>query len=144
MRILSRILLILFLSESVAGSDATITFCDLVRNPEKFNGKEVTIRATYHYGFEWSQLYCLDCLDKGRAWLEIPNDIDEGSEKALKRTPKDAGIVNLTVSGTFMSGSIYGHLNGYKYKVVAKKISNVAVIVKGMKTLAEEKEAEKR
>jgi hypothetical protein len=144
MRVLIRVVLILLLSESVAGSDATVSFCDLVRNPEKFNGREVTIRATYHYGFEWEQLYCLDCLDKGKAWLEISDDIDDASQKALRRTPKGAGIVNLTVSGIFMSGSTYGHLNGYRYKFVAKKISNVAVIIKGMKTLAEEKAAEKR
>src|SRR5260370_21271812 len=103
MRILSRILIVLFLSGTVAGSDATITFCDLVRNPEKFNGKEVTIRATYHYVFEWQQLYCLACLDKCRAWLEISADIDEASEKALKHAPTDASILNLTVLGTLAS-----------------------------------------
>jgi len=143
MRILSRVLLILFLSESVADSDARISFCDLVRNPGKVNGKEVTIRATHRYGFEWEELYCLDCLDKGKAWLEIPADIDDASQKALKRAPKGAGIINLTVSGTFMSGSTYGHLNGYRYKFVAKKITDVSVILKGMKSPAEEKEAEK-
>jgi hypothetical protein len=144
MRILRRVLLILILSESVAGSDATVSFCDLVRNPEKFKGKDVTIRATHRYGFEWTELYCLDCLDKGKAWLEIPADIDDASQKALKRAPKGAGIVNLTVSGTFVSGSTYGHLNGYRYKFVAKEISNVSAVLKGMKSPEEEKEAEKR
>jgi len=144
MRILSRILLILLLSGTVAGSESSITFCDLVRNPEKFNGKEVTVRATHRYGFEWEELYCLDCLDKGKAWLEISDDIDDSSQKALKRAPKGAGIVNLTVSGTFVSGSTYGHSNGYRYKFVARKISNVSVILKGMKSAAEEQTAEKR
>jgi hypothetical protein len=144
MRILSRVLLILFLSQAVAGSDTKVSFCDLVQNPEKFNGKEVTVRATYRYGFEWEQLYCLDCLDKGKAWLEIPADIDDASEKAMKQAPKGAGIVNLTIQGTFMSGGTYGHLNGYRYQFVAKEISNVAVVLKGMKSLAEEKEAEKQ
>ncbi|HKV60592.1 MAG TPA: hypothetical protein VJO16_01655 [Candidatus Acidoferrum sp.] len=144
MRILSRILLILFLSETVAGSDAAVSFCDLVRNPERFNAKEVTIRATYRYGFEWEELYCLDCLDKGKAWLEIPADIDDASRKALKRAPKGAGIVDLTVIGTFMSGNTYGHSNGYQHKFVAKEISDVAVIVKGMKSPAEEKQGEKQ
>jgi hypothetical protein len=144
MRTLSRILLILFLTETVAGSDARVSFCDLVRNPERFKGKEVTVRATYRYGFEWEELYCLDCLDKGKAWLEIPADIDDASEKALKRAPKGAGIVNLTVSGIFESGSTYGHSNGYRYKFVARKISDAAVIVKGSKSPAQEKEAEKQ
>jgi hypothetical protein len=143
MRILSGVLLILFLSGSVADPDARVTFCDLVRNPEEFNGKEVTIRATHRYGFEWEELYCLDCLEKGKAWLEIPVDIDNSSQQALKRAPKGAGIINLTVTGTFMSGSTYGHSNGYRHKFVAKRISDVSVILKGMKSPEEEKEAEK-
>jgi len=144
MRNLSRILFILFLSETVAGSGPAVSFCDLVRNPEKFNTKEVTIRATYRYGFEWEELYCLDCVDKGKAWLEISADIDDASQKALERAPKGAGIVNLTVSGTFMSGSTYGHSNGYRYKFVAKEIRDVSVVLKGMKSPAEETEAEKK
>jgi hypothetical protein len=120
-----------------------VTFCELVRNPELYNGKEVTVRATYKYGFEWQMLYCLDCLDKGKAWLEIPSELDDASRKALKRAPKGAGTINLTVEGIFMSGSTYGHQNMYHYKFVARKISDVAVVIKGMKTLADEEEAEK-
>jgi hypothetical protein len=33
-------------------SEPSTTFCDLLRNPEKYNGKEVTVRATWRYGFE--------------------------------------------------------------------------------------------
>ena len=119
-----------------------VTFCDLVRNPEKYNGQEVRIRATWRYGFEWSQLYCLECLDKGKAWLEMHPDLDEASERSLKRAPK-AGIVNLTVRGVFLSGDTYGHQNAYCYKIVASKISDVAVIWKGTKP-GKEQEAERR
>ena len=144
MRILTPILVAFLLSQAVAGLENPVAFCDLVRSPERFNGKEVTVRATYHYGFEWRQLYCLDCLDKGPAWLEIPYDLDDASEKALKRLPEGAGIVNITVQGTFMGRGSYGHLGGYHYQLVAKKITNVAVIVKGMKPIAEEEAAEKK
>jgi hypothetical protein len=109
-----------------------------------FNGKEFTIRATYRYGFEWQQLYCLACLDKGKAWLEISNDMDSASEKALKHAPKNAGIVNLTVTGIFMSGSTYGHLNGYRYKFVANKVRNISIVSRGMRSPAEERAAEER
>jgi hypothetical protein len=125
-------------------SDPPTTFCDLLRNPEKYNGKEVTVRATWRYGYEWSQFYCLDCLDKGRAWLEMPFDLDDASMKALRRTPKGAGIVNLTVEGVFMSGGRFGHLNGYPYQLVARRVSKVAIVLSGMKGPAKEKEAEKR
>ena len=119
-------------------------FCDLLRNPEKYNGSEVTVRATWRYGYEWSQFYCLDCLDKGKAWLEMPYERDEASSKTLRAIPKGAGIVNVTVRGVFMSGGHFGHLNGYPYQIVARQVSNVAIVLKDMKNMAKEKEAEKQ
>jgi hypothetical protein len=44
----------------------------------------------------------------------------------------------------FMSGGHYGHENGYRYQFVANKVTNVAVVIKGMKTLQEEQTAEKQ
>lgn len=120
-----------------------VSFCDLVRHPELYRGKEVTVRATHKYGFEWSELYCLDCLDKGKAWLGFTHDLDDTSERALKRVPKYAGIVNLTVHGTFHGPGGYGHLNGYRYEFVADKVSSVVVISKGMKPVEEERRLER-
>jgi len=120
-----------------------VNFCDLIRNPEAYDGKTITVRATYRYGFEWSELYCLECLDKGKAWLELPSTLDDASTKQLKLTPKGAGIVNLTVTATFESGGHFGHM-GYRYKFVASQIADVAVLSKGMKSIAEEKGVEQR
>ena len=125
-------------------SETQVNFCDLVKNPQLYNGKEVTVRATYKYGFEWQFLYCLSCLDGGKAWLEIADDLDDASVKALKRAPKGAGTINLTVQGVFLSGRTYGHLNGYRYQLVAKRVSNIAVLIKGMKSPDEEKKAEQQ
>jgi hypothetical protein len=58
--------------------------------------------------------------------------------------PKGAGIVNLTVVGIFHFGKSYGHLNGYRYELIAQEIGDVAVIQKGMKDIAEEKKAEQQ
>lgn len=143
MKVRTRVIAASFLAMNLY-SQSPLSFCDLVRNPETYNGKEVTVRATYRYGFEWQQLYCLDCLDKGRAWLELPNDPDDSLLKDLRRAPKGAGIVNLTVQGTFKSGGSFGHLNGYRYEFTARKISNVAVVSKGMKDIGEEEKAEKK
>jgi len=41
--------------------------------------------------------------------------------------------------GVFMGGGKYGHLNAYPYQFVTRKISNVAVVIKGMKSRDEEK-----
>ena len=132
----------------VAGSgysQSAVTFCDLVRNPDKYNGQDVSVRATYRYGFEWQELYCLDCKDKGKAWLEVPFDLDDPAIRPLRRAPKGAGIVNLTLQGVFVSGNHYfGHMGMYPYKFVVHKITDVAVVSKGMKPIADEEKAEKQ
>lgn len=143
MKLLTAVIIILFLTCGVH-SQSPITFCDLVRNPEKYTGKQVTVRATYRYGFEWSELYCLDCLDQGKVWLDMPIELEDTSAKTLKKLPKGAGIVNLTVQGVFVSGSTFGPSNSYRYKIEPSKISDVVVLQKGMKSPKEEKDIEKR
>jgi hypothetical protein len=123
---------------------SSVTLCDLLRSPEKHNGEEVRVRATYRYGFEVSQLYCLDCADKGKVWLQIPTDLGNASERSLRKLPEGAGIVNLTVQGVFSSGETYGHENGYRYQIVADKISEVKVLQKGIKSRQEQETVEKR
>jgi len=142
MRLLTSIIVFFVLTGRI-NPQSPVTFCDLVRNPDKYNGKEVIVRATYRYGFEWSELYCLDCLDQGKTWLDRTVDLEDTSARSLKKMPKGAGIVNLTVQGVFVSGGAFGHENGYHYKIVAHKISDVAVIQTGMKSQAEEERAEK-
>jgi hypothetical protein len=140
---INRVLIVCLLAIT-AQSQTAVSFCDLVRNPEQYDGKTVTVRATYKYGFEWQQFYCLDCLDRGKAWLELPDDLDQVSSKALKRAPKGAGIVNLTAEGVFMGRGNFGHMNGYHYKFVAHQVRDVVVVLKGMKRPAEEEKAQKR
>ena len=78
------------------------SFCELLRNPEKYNGQEVTARATWRYGFEWSQFYGLACLEKGRACLEVPTNLDDASTKALGLIPK--GRKEILLAHTSRSG----------------------------------------
>ena len=119
-----------------------VKLCDLLQNPEKYRDQTVNVRATFRYGFEWQQLYCLDCLDKGRAWLSLPNDMDDESKRIFKKMPKGAGIVNVTVVGVLHFGSSYDHLNGYRYELIAQEIRDVVVIQKGSKDPATESTAE--
>ena len=100
------------------------------------------MRGTWRYGFEWPQFYCLDCLDKKAVWLDVPADLDRDSERALKRAP-GAGIVNVTVEGTFRSDGPFGD-GGYPHAIIVKKLRQVAVVSSGMKSLAEQEAAEKR
>jgi len=136
--------IVMFVLTGASRPQSSPTFCDLMRSPGKYNGKDVTIRATYRYGFEWSELYCLDCLDQGKAWLDMSTALEDKSAKSLKKMPKDAGIVNLTVQGVFVSGGTFGHSNAYRYKIEPTKISDVVVLQKGMRSPEEEKKVEKR
>lgn len=70
--------------------------------------------------------------------------MDDASDKVFKRLPKGAGIVNVTVVGVFHFGASYGHLNGYRYELIAQHIRDVAVIQKGMRALPEEAKAERQ
>lgn len=143
MRLFSWVIVILMLSGGIR-SQSTLTFCDLIRSPEKYNGKMVSIRATYRYGFEWSELYCLDCLDRGKAWMDLPVTLKDTSAKSLKKMPKGAGIVNLTVQGVFVSGGSFGHSNAYRYKIEPTQITDLVVLQKGLKSSEEEEKLEKR
>ena len=124
----------------VAGAQSQqsrIQLCDLLRNASQYNGREVTVRATLRYGFEWSDFLCISCSDMGLVWLSLPADMDDESERAFKRMPEGAGIVNVTVTGVFKSGSTYGP-NGYHYQLTARTIRDVAVLQSGMKKIEKE------
>lgn len=138
------VLISLMLLSGAVQAQTAVKFCDLLRNPEKYRDQKVRVRATFRYGFEWQQLYCLDCLDKGRAWLELPDDMDDESDRVSKKMPKGAGIVNVTVVGIFHFGSSYGHLNGYRYELIAQELRDLAIIQKGMKDPATESKAEQQ
>ncbi|MFN3330192.1 MAG: hypothetical protein ACK419_04620 [Pyrinomonadaceae bacterium] len=106
-----------------------VEFCDLVKNPGKYDGKEVTVRATYRYGFEWQEIFCLGCRDVGKTWLEI-GDITKKSKKVLKKFPKDDGTINALFTGTFESSKgPYGD-GSYRFRFVLKEISQVEVVTK--------------
>ena len=105
---ISLTIVLFMLAGSAYAQPSVVTFCDLLRHADKYNGKEVSLRATYRYGFEWQELFCLDCMDKGKAWLDIPSDLNDASARSLRKAPKGAGIVNLTLQGIFVSGGHFG------------------------------------
>jgi hypothetical protein len=143
MRLRCGVILAFLLFSPSSYSEDSILFCDLLRNPGKYDGKEVIVRATWRYGFEWSQFYCIDCSTKEMTWLKISSDLDDESSRVLKHIPK-AGVVNITVEGVFQSHGHFGHLNGYPNQFIARKVRKAAVVSKGMRSPADEQSAEKK
>ena len=133
----------LLLARTAAPGQARVVrtdFCEVLNNAKQYDGKEITVRGTYLYWFETSELFCLTCRDKGKVWLEFV-DLDEKSEAALRSGP-GAGEINLTITGTFRTGSTYGHLNGYRHEFVARRVWDVATVFKGIGKIDKEKAAE--
>jgi hypothetical protein len=120
--------------EKQSGKNAPLktTYCELVRNPGKYNGQEVTFYATFWYGLHFQDLICLECRDAGSTWLDLNDDTPPKALKAIKKMPKDAGTVNAEFTGVFVSsGMPYG--DGHtRLKLIVSDIKNVKVIYKGL------------
>lgn len=106
----------------------TVNFCELVKHPELYNGKEVTVQAQYVLGYEWSALLSGECTDQ--IWLEW-RGLDTVAAQTLKQA-YDATYftvpVYLTVQGIFASGSRYGHLGAYSHQIEARKVLSLLKI----------------
>lgn len=101
--------------------------CDLIRNPDIYDGRLVTFRATYRYGFEWQEIYCLGCRTLGKTWLEI-SQISKTSAKILKKLPADDGTVNASFTGTFHSSAGPFGDGGYRFRLMLRELSRVELL----------------
>src|SRR6266853_6576976 len=53
----------------------TVSYCELIRNPNLYAEKLVRVKATWEYGFEMSDLYDPECLGKDHAaWIEMADE----------------------------------------------------------------------
>jgi hypothetical protein len=131
--IIVALVLIPFSSYKVKAQQTTVNdsidFCDLLKNPETYNGKEVTVRATYRYGYEWQEIYCLGCRNLGKTWLEM-GDITKKSKKILKKFPRDDGTITALFTGIFQSSKGSFGDGSYSFRLILKKISKAELLTK--------------
>jgi hypothetical protein len=105
-----------------------LELCDLLDQPQGFDGKRVTVRASYRYGFEWQEIYCLQCRQRAKVWLAIPPVLPKAVQSSLHRLPKDQGTVNATFTGVFHGKpSVFGD-GGYQYQFDLERMERVDVI----------------
>lgn len=109
----------------------TVTFCDLVRDKEQYKDKTVRLRTVYRFGFEWSDIYCLECLgiEKSLTWLEFADEMCDGSKK-IKGNGDAGKTVKVQVVGKFLTDGGFGHLGGYPNKFVVSCVEKVKTIAK--------------
>ena len=108
----------------------TVACCDLIANAEKYNGKTVSVNATYRYGFETQEIYCIGCREVGKTWLEIGFDLPVSSKKLIKKFPKDNGTINAVFSGKFESSDGPFGDGGYRFRLVLHEIAESKIVTK--------------
>jgi hypothetical protein len=116
------------LSQTTPSDAVTVRYCDLIQNPAAYDRKIVRTTAIYRFGFEWSELYCLNCYDGNhRTWVDFEGELCQRSKK-IKPHGNIGRTVAVQVVGTFYgSGGRYGD-GGYHYKFVVRCVEAAKTI----------------
>jgi len=62
-----------------------VSYCELIRHAVQYDGRRVAVRASYRYGFEWQEMFCMKCRDHGKTWLEFESDTSSSVRRALRK-----------------------------------------------------------
>ncbi|MDQ1637731.1 MAG: hypothetical protein QOF62_1070 [Pyrinomonadaceae bacterium] len=115
------------------GEYTTVAYCDLVRNPERYNQKSVRVSAVYRYGYEWSELYCLECGTESKTWVDFDDSFSSSTKASIRKKLGDNGFkgrtVLVTMVGKFDAGSGYGHMGAYRYRLMVDSVEKADVIL---------------
>ena len=105
-------------------SAPTISYCELLREPNLYQGKLVRVAATWNYGFEWSYLYHRECMSReNKAWVEFVDEDEECPQTNKVSMRLKDGFDNkadVVAVGTLAGGGGYGHMNGHQYQFTIK------------------------
>ena len=118
-------------SASPDGVSATVGYCDLMRSAEQYKGKLVRVSAVYRYGFEWSELYCLECENAARTWVDFDESFQSSTKSSLRKKIGYHGPQGRTVMVTFVGKfeyGTYGHMGAYAYRLLINRLEKAEVI----------------
>ena len=109
-----------------------ITYCELIKHPEKYDDKVVEVTAIYGNGFEKSYLYDKDLCNKGmdqpQTWVAYDKSfvMDGDSEEAKTNSAISGfGVWEVTAIGRFKRAKEpgrYGHMACCLYQFNFMKI----------------------
>lgn len=108
--------------------------CEVLRDSEFYNGKQVTVRATFRLGKKQSQLYCMACIEGGRVWMReiLPSsgEVAPGLRKLNDLIlENEKGItVNGTFTGTFHGAGQYGRLGAFTYQIDVQEVGEIEFV----------------
>lgn len=127
----------------------TVAYCDLIREPARYDRKTVRVKVTYMNGFEISAMYNTGC-DRKDTWVEFDSFYENATNpKMLKKFRKLAFSksifkerrVEVTWVGQFQglkrTQQLYnetvsfgfGHLGGYDYQFNVLRVEDVDIVL---------------
>jgi hypothetical protein len=118
-----------------AQTPLAVTLCDLAKDPHRFHGALVSVRAEAEVGFEVQSLVDHSCSDK-QIWFDFSEDIrrDEAYRQAVRAWKNnDRNIrerVTATVSGRFETGGCFGHSCYSRSRILVEQFMNVNSIAR--------------
>jgi len=113
---------------NAGGNPANVVYCDLIKSPSIYLGRDIRVRAIYRYGFEIQQLESPDCcVEKPvKIWVEV-EPLDARSRKLLHRFPKGMGLALGVFTGRLQSGGPFGD-GGYRLRFTVSQIEAVEAV----------------
>jgi hypothetical protein len=112
---------------------ASVAYCDLVRNSERYKEKLVRVSAVYRYGYEWSELYCPECTTEGKAWVDFDESFTSSTNESTRKKLGNNGFkgrtVLVTMVGKFDAGGGYGHMGAYRFRLLVDRVEKAQVIL---------------
>jgi hypothetical protein len=121
---------------NTASGIPTVEFCEVIRHPELYNGKQIRIKAIWLQTFEWSWLYafgsdsCDSYKNSIRPYLDCPNDAAcKGMQGILNRNlegdPFDGSRVGLILVGRFEDKEPLIKRNGSRFSLRVTRMEKV-------------------
>ena len=110
-----------------------VELCEVLRHSEFYEGKQITVRATFRVGRKERQLFCMACMD-GRVWMReiLPSggEIAPGLKKLndLILENENGMIVNGIFTGKFRGPGVYGFLGSFTYQIDVQEVRQIEVI----------------
>ena len=123
----------------------TVAFCDLVYNPDNFNGKEVRFRATYLSNTKVAAFADQTCMEKDkRTWVEFdggsikasaPPEMFERVEEQILCGKCGGGDgwreTEMVVRGVFHGDDTgHGRFGKYRFMVTVRNVEEMGVTVR--------------
>jgi len=122
-----------------------VAFCDLLRDPTRYDGKEVRFRAIYLADFELAAFHSDSCSDKkNRTWAEFDQvAIAKSSRPEILEKLKEQVYcclwggdnywreTDMLLTGVFHSSrEDYGHLGQYRFMIIVKSVEEISATKK--------------